>query len=259
MARPNGKRPRAGSGRKKYIVLVDPAPAPEGAPYEPGVPSLRAMLPSIIFGAAVPLLVYNLVRSHVHSEAQALIIAGVFPVLWVVFNLIRTRQVDFIGVIVLLGFVIGVVTSTLMGGNSYVLKARDSAFTAIFGLVCLVSIVTRGRPTIFFVGRYLSAGNDPEKKEAFDELHELPTGQRTFRVLTLVWGVGLLVEAGVRLVLADSSVLPTNVFLAVSPVVSGICIGAMFIFTVLYSNRARAKAQILLGQADAPGPPIPLP
>lgn len=219
---------------------------------------MRNLLPSLVFGAGVPLGVYYLVRHHVHSDAQALIIAGLFPVAWIIIGFIRTRQVDFIGAIVLFGFAIGVITSTLLGGNAYVLKARDSAFTAVFALVCLGSIFTRGRPAIFFVGRYLSAGNDPEKKAVFDELHELPTGQRTFRVLTLVWGIGLLIECSARLVLADSSVLPTGVFLAVSPAVSGVCIGSMFAFTVVYSNRARARATELLAQQEA-SPPVQLP
>jgi hypothetical protein len=222
------------------------------------VPSIRELLPSLIFGAAIPLLVYNLVRHHVHSDAQALIVAGLFPVAWIAFGFARTRKIDLIGVIVLIGFAIGVITSTALGGNSYVLKARDSAFTALFGLFCIGSVFTKGRPAIFFVGRYLSAGNDPDKIAAYDELHELPTGQRTFRVLTIVWGVGLLIEACARLFLADSAVLPTNVFLAVSPIVSGVCIGSMFAFTIVYERKARARSDALLAALEAP-PTIPLP
>jgi hypothetical protein len=40
-------------------------------------------------------------------------------------------------------------------------------------------------------------------------------------------------------------------------VVSGVCIGAMFAFTVVYSNRARVRAAEILAE---PGlPPIPSP
>jgi hypothetical protein len=233
---------------------VDPTPAPSESDYEPGVPSLRDHLPSIIGGAVVPLGVYYLVRRHVHSDVQALIIAGLFPVAWIIIQFVRQRRIDFIGAIVLLGFAIGVLASTLLGGNAYVLKARDSAFTAIFGLVCLASLLSRRRPAIFYVGRFLSAGNEPEKVAAYDQLLDLPSGEHTFRVLTLVWGIGLLIEASTRLVLA--AFLPTGVFLGVSPVISVICIGAMFAFTVRYSNGVRRRATALMDPESPPPTPL---
>jgi hypothetical protein len=248
----------------QYIDAVDPQPAPEGAgapkvpadpDWVPGVPSLRDLWPSIVGGAVVPLGVYYLVRKHVHSDAQALIIAGVPSVLWIVVQLIRQRRVDPVAAVVLFGFAVGVITSTLLHGNAYVLKARDSVFTALFGIVCLVTIFTHKRPAIFYVGRFLSAGNDPDKIAAFNDLHDLPTGEHTFKVLTIVWGIGLLIEASTRLVLAK--VLVTGVFLAVSPVISAICLGSMFAFTVRYSNRARRLGESLLeeGQSSPPVPP----
>jgi hypothetical protein len=233
------------------LGAVEPAPAPQGPSYDNALPSIRALLPSLFFGAVVPLTVFNLVRHHVHSEAQALIIAGIFPVAWVIFNLIRSRHVDVVGIVVIIGFAVGVITSTLLGGNTYVLKARDSAFTALFGLFCIGSVLTRHRPTIFFVGRYMAAANDPVKKAEYDELLKVPTGLQTFRLLTLVWGAGLLIEASVRLVLADSSILSTSVFLAVSPVISIVCIGGLFAFTIFYTKKAQARGAALIAAAAA--------
>lgn len=223
--------------------------------WEPGVPSVRSLLPSVLGGAVVPLSVYYLVRHHVRSDADALIIAGIFPAAWVLVQFIRQRRVDPIGAIVLFGFVVGVLVSTLLGGNAYVLKARDSVFTAVFGIACLVSLVAAKRPAIFYIGRFMSAGSDPERIAAYDGLHDLPGGERTFRLLTLVWGLGLLTEAATRLVLA--AFLPTGTFLAVSPVISAVAIGSMFLFTVRYSNRARAQGVAALLEAELATPPIP--
>jgi hypothetical protein len=223
--------------------------------WEPGVPSVRSLLPSVLGGAVVPLSVYYLVRHHVRSDADALIIAGIFPAAWVLVQFIRQRRVDPIGAIVLFGFVVGVLVSTLLGGNAYVLKARDSVFTAVFGIACLVSLVAAKRPAIFYIGRFMSAGSDPERIAAYDGLHDLPGGERTFRLLTLVWGLGLLTEAATRLVLA--AFLPTGTFLAVSPVISAVAIGGMFLFTVRYSNRARAQGVAALLEAEVALPPIP--
>ena len=199
--------------------------------------------PSLIWGAALPIGVYFLVRSHVRTDAAALIVAGCFSAGWILLQFVRQRRVDAVGVIVLSGFAVGVVSSTLLGGNAYVLKVRDGFFTALFGVACIVTVFTHDRPALFYVGRYLSAGNDPDKVSAFDRLHELPVGRHAFRVLSVVWGIGLVVEAAFRLTLAD--ILPTGTFLAVSPFITAGVIGSLFAFTALYTtaaSRPRAAA-----------------
>ena len=236
------------------------APAEQSAPARnPGIraiPSVREHLPSAVFGAAVPLAVYFLVRGHVDGDTQALIIAGAFSVAWVLFQAARQRRVDLVGTIVLFGFAVGVLSSTLLGGNAYVLKIRDAAFTAAFGAFLIVTLFTQGRPALFYVGRYLSAGRDPVKSAAYDMLHDAPAGRRSFRVLSVVWGIGLIVEATCRMVIAD--ILPTGTFLAVSPFITAGVLGSLFGFTVIYARRAQMAAlttQIAVEGEDGPAVP----
>jgi hypothetical protein len=221
--------------------------------YEPGAPSLRAMGPSTVFGALIPLGVYYGVRHHVHGDANALMIAGAFPAAWVIVEWVRKRTLDAIGSITLFGFIAGVIASELMGGSAFVLKTRDSAFTALFGVVCLVSL-TWHKPLMFYFGKALSAGDDPDRRAAYDELFELPTARRTFLIITAVWGVGNLVEASVRVLLALA--LPTGTFLAVSPVWAGVCFGALFVFTIRYSKRARARGEEMLADSGVTYPSV---
>ncbi len=237
-----------------------PAVPPPDSSWQPGVPSIREHLPSLIFGAALPIGVYFIVRQHVHTDAQALIIAGCFSVGWIVLQFVRQRSVDVVGVAVLAGFAIGVITSTLLGGNAYMLKVRDGFFTLLFGVACIVTLYTHDRPALFYVSRYLSAGKDPVKVSAFDRLHELPSGRHTFRLLSVVWGIGLVVEASVRLTLAD--LLPTGTFLAVSPFITATVIGGLFAFTVAYTKRTQLETAALTvrivqhdaGPSPGPGP-----
>jgi hypothetical protein len=161
-------------------------------------------------------------------------------VLWILIQFVRKRQVDFVGAIVLVGFAFGVISSTLLGGNAYVLKVRDAFFTALFGVACIVTIYTAKRPAIFYVSRYLSAGNDPSKVAAYNEMHELPIARHTFRVLSVIWGIGLVVEASARLVLAEE--LHTSTYIAISPFITATIIGSLFAFTLLYSREAQAQA-----------------
>ena len=232
-------------GRKEGYASVNETPraAPTQPPaWEPGAPSLRAMAPNLIGGALVPLAVYYSVRSHVHPDATALAIAGTPAAGWVVVEWTRKRSLDPIGSIVLFGFVAGLIASLALGGNAFVLKIRDSVFTAMFGVACLVSLTWR-RPIMFYVGRAMSAGDNLEKLRAYDELYERPTAPRAFAIITFCWGVGLIAEAGLRVILAVT--LPTGAFLAASPVLAGSIFGGLFAFTVWYSKRARRLGEAL--------------
>ena len=108
------------------------------------------------------------------------------------------------------------------------------------------------------MSRYLSAGKDPVKVSAFDQLHELPIGRHTFRVLSVVWGIGLVVEASARLTLAD--LLPTGTFLAVSPFITATVIGSLFAFTVVFTRADRARDAGPRRPSPSPAvPPAPTP
>lgn len=224
--------------------------------YEPGAPSLRAMAPSTVVGAIVPLAVYYAVRSHVGSDASALAIAGAIPAAWVAVEWIRKRHLDAIGSITLFGFLVGLGASYLLGGNAFVLKIRDSAFTALFGLVCLASLRLH-RPLMFHLGKALSAGDDDARRAAYDELFTLPTARRVFRIITAVWGIGLVSEAAARVVLAV--VLPTGAFLAVSPVIGMAFFAGLFVFTLRYSKVARARGEALLAAEGISYPSVASP
>ena len=224
--------------------------------WEPGAPSPRAMAPGVIGGAIVPLGVYYAVRAHVGGDAPALMIAGAPAAGWVAVEWFRRRRIDPIGCIVLFGFVAGIVASIALGGSAFVLKVRDSAFTALFGVACLASLGWK-RPLMFFIGRALSAGDDPDKLAAYEELWAMPTAPRTFRIITATWGVGLIAEAAARVVLAVA--LPTGPFLAVSPVLGGVTIGGLFAFTVWFSKRARRLGEELFAESGLTFPSVVAP
>ena len=209
--------------------------------WEPGAPSLRAMGPSAIFGALVPLGVYYLVRRSVGGDAPALAIAGIPAALWVSVEWIRQRRIDPIGAIVLFGFIAGLIASYALGGSAFVLKVRDSAFTSMFGLAILISQYVGRRPITFYIGRALSAGDDPIRREAFDGLWEMAPARVLFGMINFAWGVGLIGDAAARVLLALA--LPTGPFLAVAPVVGGVFIGGLTAFTIWISKWGRNRAE----------------
>jgi hypothetical protein len=213
----------------------------------------------VIGGAIVPLTVYYVVRHHVSNDQRALIIAGFFPAAWIVVQWIRGRvggrgnSLDPIGAIVLFGFVVGVAASELLGGSAFVLKVRDSAFTVAFGVACLLSLLAP-RPMMFHLGKAMSAGDDPRRRAAYDELWELGDAKRVFRVITVVWAVVLLIEASARILLA--MVLSTGVFLAVSPGIAFASFGGLGVFTGVYSARARRRGEAELADQGVVFPSV---
>jgi uncharacterized membrane protein (DUF485 family) len=96
---------------------------------------------------------------------------------------------------------------------------------------------------MFHLAKELSAGSDPQRRAAYDELLELPAARRVFLVITAGWGLGLITEAGLRLLLAVS--VSTGTFLAVGPFIAFGVYGSLFALTLLYVRRARR-----LGEAE---------
>lgn len=228
-----------GPEQETVSELVYPSDPRDG--WEPGTPTLRALAPSAIGGALIPLGVYYGVRHHVHGDATALAIAGIPAAIWVGFTWLRRRRLDPIGAVVLFGFIAGLTISAALGGNAFVLKVRDSVFTGLFGISCLASLRLLPRPLMFYIGRTFSAGEDPVKIQAYDQLWDLPPARRTFAIITTVWGFGLIAEAGARITLA--AFLTTGTFLAASPAVAAVAFSGMFAFTVWYSKWSRQRVQ----------------
>lgn len=222
------------------------APAPAGAE-EHALAALapRALLPQIASGVVAPFLAYQLARRAGLSDAAALATSSAPPALAVLVEWLWRRRLNLIGAAVLLGIGGGLLGLVLFHGNELLLKLRDVGATATLGLACLGTLVLPVRPAMFYVGRLLAGMTDRARMAEFDMLWERPEARRTFSVLTLVWGIGLLGEAALRVVLALE--LPTGVFLAVAPLGTGVVIGGLLAFTVVSSRRARRRA----------GPPAP--
>jgi hypothetical protein len=196
------------------------------------------MAPSVVGGAIIPLAVYYLVRHQVSGDAVALAIAGIPAAAWVLVQWVRLRRIDLIGAIVLCGFAGGLIVSAALGGDAFVLKVRDSALTFSLGVACLLSLRYR-RPVMFYISRSLSAGPDPARQAAYEGLWERPGGPHVFRVITAVWGIGLICDAGLRLLLATT--LTTGIFLATSPGASTVLLSGLFVFSIWYVRSARRR------------------
>lgn len=223
--------------------------------WEPGAPSIRALAPGLLVGGVAPLMVYVLVHPALGSEVAALLVAGSVPALWVAVLAVAQRRLEPIGCIVFVALAIGVLMA-VVGGGPYGVKAKDAVFASFAAVVCLSSLVVGKRPIMFRLAKAISAGTDADKHAAFDALWEIPTGARTFRVITVAWGVGFAVDAAAQFALDGA--LSTPAFLVAGPAVGGVAVVGLIAGTIWYSRRARRLGEEALAGTGIDYPSLPL-
>jgi hypothetical protein len=212
------------------------------------VPSLRLLAPNLIVAGVFPVVGYALLRPHVASDATALAIVLIFPVAEVIVERLRRGRFEPIGIIALIGITLGIIGAVAFNGDATLLKVRESIITGIFGVICLASLFGR-RPAMFYMGRMFATGGDAQRMAEFNEVWDLPTVPRRFRLVTAVWGVGLVGEAVFRTVLALS--IPTESFLVISQIVNWTVLGGLMWFSVASSRAGERRVVALLEAADA--------
>jgi hypothetical protein len=192
-------------------------------------PSLRRLWPKLVLAGALPVVGYILLRPHVGSDATALSAVMVFPLIDIAGERLRNGSFEPIGIIAVVGIAVGIAGALLFHGNTTLLKVRDSLLTGVFGIVCLLSL-SRRRPAMFYLGRSFVSGGDAERAREFENLWDLPGVPLRFRVVTAVWGVGLVAESVLRTALALT--LSTKTFLLVTPVINWSVLGLLIWFSV---------------------------
>ena len=209
----------------------------QNAPYRSLIGSLAW---DIVLSATIPVGCYYLSKALISpSELIALIVATAFPTLKSIYDLTRHRRVNPVSVLVLLGIVTSII-ALFIGGDPRLLLIRESLFTGVFGVACLLSLLFP-RPIMFYFGRYFMTGNDPEKRQVFDDRWQNPIVRRGHRRITTVWGIVYVGEFIARVILVYS--LSAAVVLAVSPLALGLATIVTIIWTFRYGYRLRDQLE----------------
>jgi hypothetical protein len=199
-----------------------------------------------VFDIGGPLVAYSLLRSAGVAAVPALVLSGVFPAAGVAIGFIISLRADALGVLVLAGIAVGAVLG-LVSHDAKLVLLEGSVPTAVFGLMCLGSLWTR-RPLMYRLALEFM-GPDTTRGRDFASLWRWPGFQHAFRVLTVVWGVGYLAEAAVRVVI----VLHTSAGTAfgVSKVLPYAVTGVLAAWTVVYGRYQKRKGERLAAAAIA--------
>jgi intracellular septation protein A len=199
----------------------------------------RIAIAVAIADVVVPIALYYVCRGLGASELGALLISSVAPVVSFVVQAAVTRRVDglaiFIGAVLLLSVAVAVTSA-----DPRTLLARDGWITALAGLFFLVSLRAR-RPFVFSIARPFAEGRLGPPGEDWDSVWaRFPLFRRVWRVLTVVWGVGLLVDAAIRIVVAYT--LPVDVVPAVNGIQYAVVYLVLQVLSQVYLRRSGLMA-----------------
>jgi len=210
--------------------------------------TILSLASSIVINIALPILLYLALKSYTSaSDFLALVISGVPPMIDSIVGVIRRKRIDLLAGVVLASIIISLILIAL-GSSPKVYLVRESFFTAAFGLAYLASLLFK-RPLAFYFARYFATGNHPENIPWFDSLWQYGQFRHMMRVITVVWGIGLLIEAALRTFLV--MVLSIEQFLIVSPFVLYGIIGILVVWMFLYSRQGRKKGEAIRQQMQS--------
>jgi hypothetical protein len=211
-----------------------PPPAQDAVPrgFDPAA-SFRAVGVSLVVNALCPYLLFRLLEPRFPADSVLpLLYAMIFPVGGFLFGLARKRTLDAIALIVLFGLVfhLAVTAASPDIGTALVLRSLQGGLVGLFFLASAAV----GRPVVLYVARQFALAGAPERRGRFDAAMAQDRN-RTFAIVTIVWGIGLVAMSGVHVALALR--LGHNLFVLVSPILGVVTDLLLLAWTMRYTLR----------------------
>ncbi|WP_342777136.1 MULTISPECIES: VC0807 family protein [Streptomyces] len=195
---------------------------------------------TIALNVVAPIITYHQLQDHGWSEAGSLLVSSAWPVVDNIVVLAWRRKLDEFAMVTLAFLAITAAVSLVGANSARTLLVKDSCVTGLFGLLCLATLLAP-RPLIFYFGRKFATDGTPESTAWWNGLWQYPGFRRSMTVMTAVWGVGYLLEAGVRVALAY--VLDTDTMVAVSPIMIYGVLAGLALWTVYYGKKSKAEGE----------------
>ena len=147
---------------------------------------------------------------------RALIASSVPPILWSLFQFIKSRRIDALSLLIITGIALSIL-ALLGGGGARFLQLRENLVTGVIGVVLprlggdrkAADLLSRGAPRC--------GATRPTRRPNYRAMRDNAFFERTMMLMTLVWGLGLIARTAIAVVLVFSVSIPT--YLALNAVV----------------------------------------
>ncbi|GAA1668639.1 VC0807 family protein [Fodinicola feengrottensis] len=203
----------------------------ETAETAPRVPQMRTMMLSLLWDVGLALIAYYGLRALGQSPFVSLLAGTIVSGLRVAWVAIKARRVDVFAGFLLAVFGVGLVLSFVTGSARFLLL-KDSVGTGVAGLLFAGSCFV-GRPLIFYAAKRMQGDGGARFEDLWATAEPF---RKMFRLMSMVWGLGLLFEALVRIPLVF--LLPIDVMTGLSSIMF---IAAMVLLTVWTFGYVRRK------------------
>jgi hypothetical protein len=218
----------------------------------------------IVANIGVPLALYYALRAAGVGVYAAQIICTVVPATIALRGLVRDRRADGLSVYMTTMLLLSLAVSFISGSVRFLL-AREGWLTGVTGLWFIASIWA-DRPLAYLYSRPLIERRTGPPGYTWDQLWErLPTFRHIWKVTSAAWGVGLLADSALRVVMAYTlpvdavPALGTALYVGTSATL--IVIANIYYFTTGLFNPRSALYAPLTAPAPAPSgeitPPLP--
>ncbi len=194
----------------------------------------------------LPFVIYNEAEAPL-GEVRALLASSAPPILWSLVEFARHRRVDALSVLVVSGIALSLL-AMLGGGGAKFLQLREKLVTGVIGLVFLGSALI-GKPLIYELARASMRRKSEDEAQQFEALQVHAGFRRTMTVMTLVWGLGLLADVAVSVVLVIA--LSIREYMIVNPILGYGTMGALSLWSFLYGQRAKRRGEARRAAAAA--------
>jgi hypothetical protein len=157
----------------------------------------RAIVVNLAINLVAPLALFYGLRAAGMDQWLALVLGAIPPTAHAVHGVVVRRKIDALALFTLSILGLSVATSFVTGSPRFLL-AKDGWMTAVAGLWILATLVRTP-----FLQQFLLSFTKGEQHERFVvSWRDSPTYRHVMRMATVMWGAGLVLDAGVRFVLA---------------------------------------------------------
>jgi hypothetical protein len=153
-------------------------------------------LSALLVNVVLPWLAYRLAFPH-WGQVGALAASALPLIAWMTLDLLRYRHFDALSALVLAG-VLPSLAAGLIVSNARLQPIEDPMVSGFIGIMFLASLALR-KPMVFYLARSTMSREDHRSAELFERhWRDRPTLAAYIRLMTLVWGVGMIGENIVR-------------------------------------------------------------